>query len=100
MSSFIQNIMSNKKTMWVVGIGVAIILIFGIGVTAILLRMISQQGIPAVATFDSALVFTQAVQTIQAEYTQQAADVGGSLSATPTPEFFESPTNPSLQRLH
>jgi hypothetical protein len=92
MSNFLSDLSSNKKVMWVFGIGIIVILLLGFGVILLFWNMVSQQGKPVVATLDPALFHTQAVQTIQAELTLQAAEAFVIPTETPSPELVETQT--------
>lgn len=91
MSSLISDLKSDKKTMWVLGIGLAVILILGIGMVVILWRMASQDKTPVTA-MDNETLFTQAVRTIQAEFTQQAMETFVPPTVTPSPIWVETVT--------
>jgi hypothetical protein len=98
MSSFMSDLLSDKKAMWILGIGASLILILGFGFVLVFFNLYNERSNSPIATTDTALLITQAVQTIQADYTQQAMDTSGIPSDTPSPEMDISPTSePSEQ---
>jgi hypothetical protein len=90
MSSLLKDLLSDKKALWLLGISLVIILILGILVILTLGELFFPLKSSPVAPLDSAMISTQAVQTILADFTQQAmasslTPAGTSPSATPFP---------------
>jgi hypothetical protein len=97
MSGLISTLKRDKWTFWVISIWSFVILMLGIGVMVILWGLVSRQGKPPVANLDSVILYTQAAQTIQAEFTQQALTQQATESlmpptVTPSQVWVESAT--------
>ncbi len=94
--SFIADLRKDKKALWVLGIGIFLILGIGIGMIMIVWNLVSQPSISGTNPQDSAMLFTQAVETVLSELTQQALINTATQSETPTPYpdilFTASPT--------
>lgn len=94
LASLIADLKADKKAVWVLGIGITVILGLGIGMMAILWGMVAKASSPPTPQQDSAMIFTQAVETMMAELTQRAAANTVTISETlsPVPEASSTPS--------
>lgn len=94
-ASLIADIKSDKKSLWILGIGVALILLLSAGMMVIIWLIVSQPSPSQANSENPEILFTQAMETALEELTQQAILDPETITETPTQIPF--PTSTSSQ---
>lgn len=91
-TNLISDLKSDRKALWIFGIGIALILVLGVGMMVVIWDLVSQPSPSQTNPEDVAMLFTQAVETVLAELTQQVIINPLTTLETPTPILESSST--------